>query len=61
MTNGQHLQDGRNGHQLITRDMEHVPNSSMKVLVTTAIAEKQAEVINGNKRMKKGKAVISIV
>ena len=41
--------------------MEHVPNSSMKVLVTTAIAEKQAEVINGNKRMKKGKAVISIV
>ena len=61
VTNGQSLQDGKKGNKPMTRDMKHVPNSSVNVLVATAVVEQKAEVTGGSNRMQNGKGVISIV
>ncbi|XP_072211849.1 uncharacterized protein [Excalfactoria chinensis] len=61
VTNGQSLQDGKKGNKPKTRDTKRIPNSSVNVLMPTAVVEQQAEVTGGSKRTQKGKGVISIV
>ena len=57
VTNGQSLQDGKKGNKPMTRDMKRIPNSSVNVLVATAVVERKAEVTGAVIGCKMGKVL----